>query len=126
MSGVTVSGGYHTPPLLTETNTPALETSNGFGPIPMLEVSSFQISYTVENCGYGMPLLEGTYDQSDSPAVNITREQAGTPGISGTFDLSFNGREIRRLAAEVPASQLDQILEANFPNEGGKHYIPSP
>ena len=96
-----------------------LDLNISFGPIPTLVMSSFQISYTVENCGVGMPLLDGVSDQSNSSIVNVTRIQAGTPGITGTFDLSFDGREIRGIPADVTAATLDQLLEANYPSEGG-------
>ena len=49
----------------------------------------------------------------------MERVQAGTPGITGTFDLSFSGREIRGLPADVSADTLKQLLNANYPNEGG-------
>ena len=124
VTAVTVTGGYSTPPELASPAT----SNGGFGPIPKLVVSSFQVNYTVENCGSGMTLLEGSYDQSDSSDmidqsdVIVERIQAGTPGITGTFDLSFNGREIRGLSADISASLLDQLLEANFPDEGGTIY----
>lgn len=119
LSAVTVTGGYNTPPELMDTDSPysRLDLNTSFGPIPMLIVSSFQVSYTVVNCGSGMPLLEATVSQPNSSVV--TRLQAGTPGITGTFDLSFNGRNMRGIPADVTAAVLEQLLEINFPNEGG-------
>ena len=122
LTAVTVTGPHSIPPLLLdmeEAPGSGMETNFDFGPIPKLVVSSFQINYTVEDCGSGMTLLEGV--QSDSSAVLVERTQAGTPGVSGTFDLSFNGRKIRGIPSDVPASTLDQLLEANFPEEGGRH-----
>lgn len=119
IADVAITGGYNTPPVLT-TSLSGMEQDLYFGPIPMLVVSSFQVNYTVENCGSGISLLEGNYDQSNSSEVLVQRVQSGTPGITGTFDLSFNGRLIRGLPADIPGLNLDQVLEANFPNEGGR------
>ena len=121
LSAVAVTGGQTTPPDLLETGNDSLSQNLSFGPIPRLVVSTFQVRYTVIDCGAGMTLIEG--DQSDSSAVVAERMQAGTPGITGTFDLSFNGREIRGLPADIAAGTLEQLLEANFPNEGGNYVL---
>ena len=107
------------PPSFTAVDDVALDQDFDFGPIPMLLVSSFYINYIVEDCGTGMTLLEGTYDQSNASTVLVLRERAGTPGLSGTFDLSFSGREIRGIPSDVSGGFLEQLLEANFPEEGG-------
>ena len=119
ITDITVTGGFHSSPTLVSSPT-LISSSSGmdldslFDPIPMLLVSSFQVNYTVEDCGSGMPLL-----YSSNSAVEIERVMAGSPGISGTFDLSFSGRTIRRVPAEISASVLEQLLESNFPEEGG-------
>ena len=117
ISALTVTGGDVSPMLLEEEEE---EDSSGdsFGPIPRLVVSTFQITYTVVNCGVGLTLIEG--DQSDSSSVITKLVQAGTPGVTGTFDLSFQGREIRGVPADIASDRLEGLLETNFPDEGGK------
>ena len=119
LSHVDVFGGYKASPGLTAVDNVELDHDFDFGPIPMLLVSSFYINYIVENCGVGMTLLEGTYDQSNTSNVEVFRERAATPGLSGTFDLSFGGREIRQIPADASDNFLEELLEANFPEEGG-------
>lgn len=120
LSDVTVTGGYNTPPRVTEVDVGSgVDLELEFGSIPMLIVSSFQVNYTVENCGSGMSLLQGNYDQSDLSNVLVHRIQSGTPGITGTFDLSFNGRKIQGIPADISGANLEQLLEVNFPEEGG-------
>ena len=125
ISAVTVTGGYITPTLLEEWEEEAgndsLSMNFTLGPIPRLVVSTFQISYTVVDCGAGMTLIQG--DQSDSSNVINERLQTGTPGVAGTFDLSFNGREIRGIPADILSHTLEQVLEENFPNEGGMWHL---
>ena len=125
LSGITVTGGYKDPPIVMATDALTPHQEFSFNPIPMLVVSVFHVNYTVENCGAGMTLLEGRYDQSNSSNVLVSRVQAGTPGLSGTFDLSFSGRSIRGLPADVSGSLLEELLEANFPEEGGVWFMPT-
>lgn len=122
LTAVEVTGGYTLPPsllMIEESSGLGLDDDFNFGPIPRLIVSSFQVSYTVENCGSGMTLIQGV--QSDSSYVIVNQTQSGAPGITGTFDLSFNGREIRGIPSDITATTLDQLLEANFPGEGGMY-----
>ena len=125
LSAVTVTGVPTSPTLLPllpdSTHNSSLSNNLTLGPIPRLVVSEFQITYTAVNCGSGMTLIEG--DQSDSSEVLVERVQAGTPGITGTFDLSFSGREIRGLPADVSADTLKQLLNANYRNEGGMSFV---
>lgn len=117
---MTVTGGHNTPPVVLEIDASSgVDLEFDFGPIPMLIVSTFQVDYTVENCGSGISLLRGTYNQPWD--VLIHRIQSGTPGVGGTFDLSFNGRTIRGIPADVSSTVLDQLLETNFPDEGGTY-----
>ena len=116
ISALTLTGDDVSPMLLEEEE----EDSSGdsFGPIPRLAVSTFQITYTVVNCGVRLTLIEG--DQSDSSSVITKLVQAGTPGVTGTFDLSFQGREIRGVPADIASDRLEGLLETNLPDEGGK------
>lgn len=119
---MTITARYNTPPVVLEIDASSgVDLEFDFGPIPMLIVSTFQVNYTVENCGSGISLLRGNYDQLDSWDVLIQRLQSGTPGVAGTFDLSFNGRTIRGIPADVSNTLLDQLLETNFPDEGGTY-----
>ena len=119
---MTVTGEYNTPPTLLEIDASSgVDLELDFGPIPMLIVSTFQVNYIVENCVSGMSLLQGNYNQFESWDVLIQRLQSGTPGVGGTFDLSFNGRNIRGIPADISNSLLDQLLETNFPDEGGTY-----
>ena len=83
-----------------------------------LILASFNVSYIVNDCEVGLPLISGSYDNLDYD-VMVERLTAGSPAISGTFDLSFNGRMIQSISADASRSLLEQLLEANFPEEGG-------
>lgn len=131
LASFSVAGGYLSPSTIiqsplnaTEDEMSASESGSGFDSIPMVSISyqlilaSFNVSYIVNNCEVGLPLLSGSYDNLDYD-VMVERLTAGSPAISGTFDLSFNGRTIQSISADTSRSLLEQLLEANFPEEGG-------
>ena len=129
LASFSVAGGYLSLPTIIQSplNATEDETSgvgSGFDSIPVVPISyqlilaSFQVSYIVNNCEVGLPLLLGSYDNLDYD-VMVERLTAASPAISGTFDLSFNGRTIQSISADTSTSLLEQLLEANFPEEGG-------
>ena len=117
MEGVAVFGGIAPLSRLENIGSSTPSNSDTFGPIPRLFVSTFQINYTAVDCGTGIPLLTGLYD--DMTSVSVERVAAGSEGISGKFSLSFGGRTLRTIQADISAYNLEQLLEINFPGEGG-------
>ena len=39
--------------------------------------------------------------------------------MTGSFDLSFNGRTIRSIPVNVTADEMEKMLETGFPDQGG-------
>ena len=131
LSGVVVSGGYLRSPLLVRTpSTPesgsGASGGSGFDAIPapnisyQLQLATFQVKYMVDNCAVGIPLSLARYNEDSNYDVMVERLEAGSPPITGTFDLSFNGRTIRGIRSDVSKNDLDALLEQNYPEEGGK------
>ena len=117
LEGVAISGGVAPFSRLENIGSSTPSDSDTFGPIPRLFVSTFQINYTAVDCGTGISLLTGLY--GDMTPVSVERVAAGSEGISGNFTLSFGGRTLRTIQADISAYDLEQLLEINFPGEGG-------
>ena len=67
-----------------------------------------------------MSLLQGVYQlQERDSQVRTKRIAMGSPPVSGTFGLSFEGQRIRNIPFDVPADTLEMLLENNFVGEGG-------
>ena len=72
-----------------------------------LDIVDFIISYTVEMCVNGLPLMS-TVGSDD---VTVTRLYAGSPPVGGTFSLSFEGRTISGISATAEESEVKTALE---------------
>ena len=87
----------------------------------------YQVVYTVRDCGHGMSLLQGVYQLREHDTqiaqVRIKRIAMGSPPVSGTFGLSFEGQRIQHIPFDVSADTLEMVLENNFVDEGGKYII---
>ena len=87
----------------------------------------YQVVYTVRNCEIGMSLLQGVYQlrkrDTQVAQVRIKRIAMGSPPVSGTFGLSFEGQRIQNIPFDVSADTLEMLLENNFVDEGGKYII---
>ena len=87
-------------------------------------IATHTITYTVDNCGYGISLLEGYYEgrlENEPVKVDITRVANGSLPVDGTFEVSIGGVTVRNIAADVSGSDLEFFLEANFPEEEGMY-----
>lgn len=70
----------------------------------------YTITYTVENCVSGLPLVT----VSGSDQVLVTRVLAGSLPIGGTFDISFEGRTISNISASAEETDVKDALENSF------------
>ena len=134
LSGVAVAGGYLPSPVLVRTaSTPesgsGASGGSGLDAIPMpnisyqLQLATFRIKYMVDNCAVGIPLSLARYNEKSNYDVTVERLETGSPAVTGTFDLSFNGRTINGIRSYVSERELEILLEQNFPEEGGIYII---
>ena len=75
-----------------------------------LQMIDYTITYTVENCVTGLPLVT----ISGSEQVIVTRVSAGSPAVTGTFDVTFEGRTTYDISASTEAADIKEALESNF------------
>ena len=129
---VNVMGGLLEQPILSNSSRPNQieppETGSGSGLQPEPDYSMiwgrYQVIYTVRDCGHGMSLLQGVYQLRERDTqVRTKRIAMGSPPVSGTFGLSFEGQRIQNIPFDVPADTLEMLLENNFVGEGGKYII---
>ena len=125
---VNVMGGLLEQPLLSNSSRPnqiePQEPGSGSGLQPEPDYSMiwgrYRVIYTVRDCGHGMSLLQGVYQlQERDSQVRTKRIAMGSPPVSGTFGLSFEGQRIRNIPFDVPSDTLEMLLENNFVGEGG-------
>ena len=99
------------------TTPPELQCSSESNPLScQLLLASFTIQFEVHHCGHQMPLMNIT---NNGTAVQVGRLASGSPPVTGTFDLSFNGETIRGIPVNVTAARMKEILENGFPDQGG-------
>ena len=129
---VNVMGGLLEQPILSNSSRPNQieppETGSGSGLQPEPDYSMiwgrYQVIYTVRDCGHGMSLLQGVYQLRERDSqVRTKRIAMGSPPVSGTFGLSFEGQRIQHIPFDVSADTLEMVLENNFVDEGGKYII---
>ena len=79
-----------------------------------LIVASYTIAMSVHHCGYDMPLFTVSPD-----SFQVTRLAAGSPPVTGSFSIMFNGQLI---SSEVPAQMMEEgmmnLLQSSLPDEG--------
>lgn len=86
-----------------------------------LLVANFSVTYVVDDCQYGISLIQGNHTIGDEVQRTwIERTATGTPPVTGTFSLTFNGRTISNIDAQTTGGELQNLLNANFFEEGGK------
>ena len=89
----------------------------------VMTLGTYTITYIVHDCGSGIPPLTGylMVDGYEPESVKIDVEQTalGSASVDGTFELSFGGRSIRNIPADISNSDLEVLLEANFRDEEG-------
>ena len=87
-----------------------------------LQLGVFSITYAVQNCATGIPRISSYFSlpEMEDVMANTERVSRGSPAIGGVFDLEFRGMEIRSIPFDVEGPKLEQILELNFPDEGGR------
>uniref|UniRef100_A0A803KL97 Dual-specificity protein phosphatase 22 n=1 Tax=Xenopus tropicalis TaxID=8364 RepID=A0A803KL97_XENTR len=82
--------------------------------------NQYNIIITPANCGYNIPLLSvgfavtATYRGGLWPngtAITITRTQAASPPIGGTFSIEAYGKQIQGLAVNISSSDLQYALQ---------------
>ena len=83
-----------------------------------LEVVSYTVAYTVLNCGSGMGPITATFPVGQSGSVAVRQLVQGSPTVSGTFSLSFQGYKTSSLAADSTESTLQTQLQS-----GGKFSV---
>ena len=81
----------------------------------LIPYRQFTIQYTVHHCGYGMPLI----NTSPSSTTKVTRLIAASLPVRGSFDLSFEGSTVYDISAQLTEQEMEAVLEAGLPNEGG-------
>ena len=79
-----------------------------------LEVVRYTLTYTVPNCGSGIGPVSATIGAGQPGSVTVLQLVQGSPAISGTFALSFQGYMTGNLAATTSAYALQTQLQNSF------------
>lgn len=79
-----------------------------------LEVVRYTVAYTVLNCGTGMGPITTLLPTGQPGSVAVRQLVQGSPAVSGTFALSFQGYKTSSLAANIAASMLQTQLQNAF------------
>lgn len=102
---------------VSRSSTTTLECAEVSNPLScQLVLAWYSVKFTVHNCGFGMPLLNIV---GNSTTVEVEQEAVGSPPVTGTFDLSFQGNTINNISVDVTNDRMKEILEEGFPDEGG-------
>ncbi|XP_035665207.1 fibrocystin-L-like [Branchiostoma floridae] len=65
----------------------------------------YSVSFVPFNCGYNLPLMESQ--------GGVTRQQAGSPPVQGTFDISFDG-QTSSVKAEATEEEMANKLKLDL------------
>ena len=81
----------------------------------------YNITYDVDNCITGIPLISANIPLNGMDTMtSVERTAQGSPSVGGEFDLEYKERRIRNIPFNIAAVELEQVLELNFPDEGGR------
>ncbi|CAH1247131.1 PKHD1L1 [Branchiostoma lanceolatum] len=72
------------------------------------ENGGYSVSFIPFNCGFNLPLMA-----SDQGGVTITREQAASPPVQGTFGITFSG-ETSTVKAEATEEEMANKLKLDL------------
>ena len=78
----------------------------------LLPFTGYTLEYQAHSCGYGMPLI------SSSSSTRVSRVLAGSPPVTGTFNLMFEDQVVYNLSAVLTGQDMETMLEAGLPNDG--------
>ena len=79
-----------------------------------IDVVRYTVSYTVLNCASGMGPISASIPVGQLGSVAVRQLIQGSPAISGTFALSFQGYVVTNLPADSSASNLQTQLQNSF------------
>ncbi len=127
---IDVAGGFLDDPILIREPIESDYQSSGMEPDASQHVfrysvivANFSVTYVVDDCRHGISLIQGNYvieGHEETLSIWVERAAAGTPPVTGTFDLTFNGQTIGNIDAEISEDVMENLLEINFFEEGGE------